>query len=448
MGAAVAELGSWKGVFDGLVERHHAEPTWMVTRREAAMSTFERLGVPTQRLEDWKYTSTRGLRKTNFMPGLALDGKIDRDFIDAGKWFGNDCDTVVIVDGHFKSELSSIEAGSVEVVSIREALLNNNAGLEANLARIANEERAFVALNTALFSDGVYVRVPRGQSASRPIHLLCVSTDQDGPTVNNLRNLLIVEEGASATIVESHIGAGSKETLTNACTEVRVADTGRLNLLRLHAEGAHSYGIHNLEVEIGRDATFTAHQVMLGTKLLRNEAWARLKGTGGNCVLGGIYPLTGKQHVDNFTHVEHIAPHCESRQLYKGLLHGRSRGVFQGKVFVHAEAQKTNAVQRNPNIVLSPGAVADTKPQLEIYADDVKCTHGATVGKLAENPTQLFYMRSRGLSLADARQLLLRAFAMEVTADLGSLIGVDKLTEKIEEMVVEKLASFDLEDEG
>ena len=453
MSAAHAQGGIWEAAFEAMAERRSGEPGWLAQRRREAFERFCALGLPTQGLEAWEYTSTKAIVDTGFSIDLGeggADDQVTAEAIAQVRFGGLDSLALVFVDGCFRADLSDERvSGAAYVGPLSGALAAEGEGLESTLGRIAEDaSRAFVALNTALFTEGALIRVPRNTTLDKPVHLIFVATESSQgarPVASTLRNLILVERGAEATVIESHAGPASGPHLRNVLTEVHVAEGARLRCARLQNEGPDAIAIHNLDAHIARDARLSAYQLALGGQLVRNEVWATLQGPGGECVLGGVYPLTARQHVDNFTHVDHAAPHCQSRQLYKGLLHGRSRGVFQGKVLVRQVAQKTNANQSNPNLLLSPGAVADTKPQLEIYADDVRCTHGATVGKLSENPDQLFYLRSRGMTLHDARQLLLRAFAFEVIAEIEGELGSGPVSERFEALLEAKIARFDIQ---
>jgi Fe-S cluster assembly protein SufD len=280
------------------------------------------------------------------------------------------------------------------------------------LGRLAPVDgRAFVALNTAFTRDGAFVRAERGVKFQTPIHLLFLSTDRGAPYVTHPRILVDVEEGAQLSIVESFVGL-SGVYLTNAVTEISVGDQATLDYTKVQRESHQAYHVAALQVRQGRNSVFRSHSIALGAAISRNDAGSVLAGEGAEATLNGLFEGTGHQIVDNHTTIDHVAPNTTSRELYKGILGGGSRGVFDGRIIVRPEAQKTNAMQASRNLLLSKEALVNTKPQLEILANDVKCKHGATVGQLDENV--LFYLRSRGIGLADARRLLIHAFASEV----------------------------------
>ncbi len=442
--------------FAALLPRLSGQPSWLADARAEGLSRFKALGWPTTRLEAWKYTSLRPVERGRFAHLGASPGALDAEALAQVRFEGLECFELVFVDGALREDLSSREAPEgLRACSLTRALAQGDDEALRPLTRIAAATdpgplaraplaRAPLELNTALFTDGALVVVAPGADVAVPVHLIFVSaggaTGQAGAV--HLRNLIKVGRGARLRVIESHVSLSGAPALINAATEIDVADNAELRHLRLQAEGAEATALHNLDARVGRDGRFSSHALLLGGALVRNEAWVTMAGPGGDCALGGLYPLTGRQHADLVTHVDHASPCCQSRQLYKGILHDRARGVFQGKVLVRQPAQKTNAQQRNPNLVLSPGAVANTKPQLEIYADDVRCTHGATVGQLEENADQLFYMRARGLSLEDARQLLIRAFALEVVAEIAEIFKLDPVTDKIEALIAARLVTM------
>src|SRR5208282_1469456 len=244
-----------------------------------------------------------------------------------------------------------------------------------------------------------------------PISLLFVSTAHDSPTVNHPRNLIVAEENSQATIVEDYVSLGEGEALCNTVTELVAGDHSVVSHYMIEREHSQAFNVSTLRIQQGRTADVASHSVLIGGALVRNNVHPVLAGEGGECLINGLFIGTGRQHLDNYMLVEHASPHCSSRQFYNGILDGHAHGVFHGRIIVHKDAQKTDAKQTNRNLLISDTAQIDTKPQLEIYADDVKCTHGATIGQIDEN--SLFYLRSRGIDEASARTLLLVAFASE-----------------------------------
>ena len=275
---------------------------------------------------------------------------------------------------------------------------------------------AFSALNTAFLEDGAYVHVARSTILEAPIHLLFVSTAHAEPIVTHPRNLIVAGENSQVTVIEEYIslGAGASQgsaALCNTATELVAADHSVVSHFMIEREDVQTFNVSTLRIQQGRAANVSSHSVLAGGGIVRNNVHPVLAGEGGECLINGLFVGSGRQHLDNYMLVEHASPHCASRQFYNGILAERAHGVFHGRIIVHKDAQKTDAKQTNRNLLLSDTAQIDTKPQLEIYADDVKCTHGATIGQIEESA--LFYLRSRGIDEASARRLLLVAFASE-----------------------------------
>jgi Fe-S cluster assembly protein SufD len=322
------------------------------------------------------------------------------------------------VDGRYSSRLSGVSsaaAGSrgVRIESLASAIKTDPGRLLPHLANYARyDDNAFTALSTAFMQDGALVSIPDGTVLKDPIHLLFVSTEAGVSAVSHPRNLFLLGRNSQASIVESHRSLASGVCFTNAVTEVLLGENAVLDHHHLQDERPGSYHIGATHVRQERNSNYTSHSVSLGGALVRNEIVAVLDGEGAECTLNGLYLATGKQHVDNHTVIDHAKPRCNSHELYKGILDGTARGVFNGKIVVRKDAQKTDAKQTNKNLVLSDGASIDTKPQLEIFANDVKCTHGATVGQLDDEA--IFYMRSRGIGEGKARDILIDGFAGDV----------------------------------
>jgi Fe-S cluster assembly protein SufD len=320
----------------------------------------------------------------------------------------------VFLDGQFAPDLSHVELPEgVTAASLRSAITDHAEAVERHLGRYLNIERdPFCALNTAFIDDGGYIRVPTKAVIERPIHLLFVATSGATPVMTHPRNLIVVEKEAQVTVVEDYISFGTEiPTLSNAVTELVVGENASVAHVLIEREHLQSYNISTLRIEQSRSANIASHSLLLGGALVRNNVHPVLAGEGGECLINGLFVGSGQQHLDNYMLVEHASPHCASRQFYNGILDGHAHGVFHGRIIVHKDAQKTDAKQTNRNLLLTDDAQIDTKPQLEIYADDVKCTHGATIGQIEENA--LFYLRSRGIAEIEARRLLLEAFAGE-----------------------------------
>ena len=415
-----------------------ASPAWLGRIRREAITRFAEQGFPTVRLEDWKYTNVAPIAATAFhladaapagLPAHAIERFVVRDPV---------AHRLVFVNGRYSATLSSVAPlpGGVRVASLAEALSTDTALLDRHLGRHAASEgtgHGFTALSTAFVHDGAFVHVPAGVRVTTPIHLLFVATAPAGPVLAQPRNLLVADRGGEATVVESYVGLADDTYLTNAVTEVVLGEGAILQHYKIEDESERAFHVGTTAVVQGRDSTFTSGSIAVGGALARNNLGVLLAAPGASCALTGLYVLHGRQHVDNHTFIDHAAPRCTSRQLYKGVLDGRARAVFNGRVTVRRDAQHTDAHQTNKNLLLSEGAEVDTKPQLEILADDVKCTHGAAVGQLGEDA--VFYLRSRGLGEEAARTLLTYGFMSEVI----NRITVEPIRAQLDSLLMARL---------
>jgi Fe-S cluster assembly protein SufD len=393
---------------------------WTQPLRKAAIARFAELGFPTTRLEEWKYTNVAPIARTPFQPARRAAPASATEALAAAAIPGLSCAQLVYVNGHFVPELSGLPAvpKGVEAGSLAQALVARRSALEAHLARYAGfEEQAFVALNTAFMQDGAYVFVPRGGVVDGPIHLVFIALPDGEAMVTHPRNLLVFGENARATVIESYVGLGHEAYLTNAVTECVVEENATVEHCRLEWESLGAFHVATVQVQQARHSNYLSHAIAAGGALTRHDINVVLDGEGGENTLNGLFMATDQQHIDNHTRIDHVRPHCTSRELYKGILDGKGRGVFNGKIVVHKDAQQTDAMQTNKNLLLSQDASIDTKPQLEIFNNDVKCSHGSTIGRLDEN--SLFYLRTRGIEEADARRLLTYAFASEMVNRIG-----------------------------
>lgn len=411
-------------------------PSWLRELRRGAAARFAEIGFPTPREEEWKYTDVTPIVQVGFKPAAEAVNGMGPARLE-GLWFENlPSHRLVFVNGHYSKKLSTPGAWpkGVTVMSLAEALRDQAHRLEPYLGCYVPEKiHGFAALNTALFTDGAYIHLGRGARLAKPIHLLYVSAGAADPLLFQPRNLVVAEEDSQAVLIENYVAVGEASYFTNALTEVVVGPHAMIEHYRLQEEGASAYHIGGLHVHLDRDGRFTAHGIDLGGRLVRNDLRSVLDAEGAECHLNGLYVIGGRQHVDNHTHIDHAKPRGTSREFYKGVLDGRSRAVFHGRVMVRPDAQHTDAQQVNNNLLLSRDAEADTKPQLEIYADDVKCSHGATVGQL--DPDALFYLRSRAVDEAAARDLLTYAFARDVL----SRIGLEPVRSQLEHNLATKL---------
>ncbi|HXW56157.1 MAG TPA: Fe-S cluster assembly protein SufD [Candidatus Cybelea sp.] len=384
---------------------------WLRALRENGFRRFCEVGFPTLRDEDWRFTNVSAIAETPFRIPRAGAQVSSRDL---DPWrIAHPAGELVFFNGRFVPELSSrnLPPGA-EAGSLAARLTTDSPSVEAHLGAYLSIERdAFSALNTAFAEDGAYVRIPRGTVVDRPIHLLFVSAGSGAPAMTNPRNLILAEEESQAAIIEDYISLDEDVAFCNTATEFVVGDNATVSHYMLERENRQAFNVSTLRIQQGRNANVASHSLLVGGALVRNNVHPVLAGEGGECLINGLFLGTDRQHLDNYMLVEHAKPHCGSRQFYNGILDGHAHGVFHGRIIVHKDAQKTDAKQTNRNLLLSDDAQIDTKPQLEIYADDVKCTHGATIGQIEEDA--LFYLRSRGLDEAAARKLLLLAFASE-----------------------------------
>jgi len=408
------------------------EPGWMRELRRSAMGTFERLDFPTMKDEDWHFTNIAPIAEKMF--GVARQGAPISDDLIARFAYGQEWHTIVFVNGRLQS--MDVDAKGIKVSSLAADIAKESDVVKRHVSRLATPESAsFTALNTALATDGVVLRVGADTKVEKPIHFLFVSDSNAENSAIQTRNLVFAEHHSECTIIESYVTVGGNSYFSNAVTEVFVAEGARLGHYKLQTESRNAFHVGTIQVHQAKASRYESFSFATGAKLSRTNIYTTLAGDAAEAILNGLYMVDGSQHVDHQTRIEHVAPNCPSHELYKGILDGRSHGVFNGKVYVHPEAQKTDGKQSNNNLLLSDSARVDTKPQLEIFADDVKCTHGATVGRLDE--TALFYMRSRGVGIAQARRLLTYAFA----ADVLEKIELEPLKEALEAQVLERFTS-------
>ncbi|MFB3920726.1 MAG: Fe-S cluster assembly protein SufD [Terriglobia bacterium] len=412
-----------------------AGPAWLNQVRKEAIERFADLGFPTTRLEAWKFTSVAPIAGMAFQPAPRAADASTAEGLKTLCHFDLDCSRLVFVNGHFSAEFSSL-AGlpkGIHVGSLAGALSNGAPQLEQHLARHADfQDHAFVALNTAFMEDGAFIEIANGLVFERPIYLLYVSTAAEGsePAVSFPRTLILAGRESQATFIEGHIGLDDAPSFralgrarvpqisrggvyfTNAVTEIVAGENAVVEYAKFQQEGHESFHIATVQVRQERASSVSTRNFTFGGALVREDLNIVLAGEGANAHLDGLYITLGRQHVDHHTTIDHAQPHCDSRELYKGVLEDRSSAVFNGRIIVRKDAQKTDSKQSNKNLLLSEEAVINTKPQLEIFADDVKCTHGATIGQVDQEA--IFYLRSRGIGRDEARNLLTYAFANEV----------------------------------
>lgn len=388
-------------------------PAWLTPIRADALARFRELGLPTGRDEAWRFTNISEIANTAFAPAPEAPPPISLSEVSRYTLSETGCTQLVFLDGRYIERLSNIPAPEMlRIVNLSRAFRTEREALETRLTRDAYWNDSFAALNTAFMADGAFIHVPDHVVIKDPIHLLYLSTSRTDPVASTPRNLILVEHGSQLSIVESYAGLSKGRSFTNAVTEIAIGEQCQVDHYKLQRESEGAFHIGSVRVRQGRDSRYRSYSLSFGGALVRNNVHVELKGEGADCELNGLYVTKGRQHVDNHTIIDHASPNCTSRELYKGILDDSSTGVFDGKVVVRKHAQKTSARQANKNLLLSRNAAVNTIPRLEILADDVRCTHGATIGQL--NDEELFYLRSRGVSQEAARKLLTYAFANEV----------------------------------
>ena len=412
-----------------------ALPRALASLRDDAFSCFDRLGFPTTRLEEWRFSNVAPIADTPFVAPTTTP-EFSRAELDALHLPKLDGPELVFVNGLFNPALSTADGlpSGMRARSLADVLASDPETVLPHLGRLARiENDAFAALNTAFLRDGAVIEISEGVVVEAPIHLLFLTTTGEAPVLSQPRALVLAAANSQVRVVESHAGTGETPYLNNTVTEVVVGDSAIVDHYVVVREAEAGFRIGGLRASVGRAGNFSSHAISLSGAILRHDARVVMNGEGGVCTLNGLYLGDGRQLVDNQTTIDHAQPHCDSHELYKGILSGRSRAVFNGKIIVRLDAQKTDAKQSNKALLLSEDAQVTTKPQLEIFANDVKCTHGATVGQL--DAESLFYLRSRALSKTQARQLLIHAFA----ADLLRHIKIDAVRRQLDTLLTERL---------
>lgn len=418
-----------------LLERIEKQKNTLQGEKHATLEKFLSLGFPTKKDEEYKYTHLKEVTEKDYNFSPKKTHNITKEQLNQLHLGEENFDWLVFVNGELHKELSKISIENAEFLSL-EYVQNHEQYqpmVKQYLDTIANKDLAFTQLNTALYSFGFFLHIPKNTVIEKPIHVFYLSQNQEENTCYNVRNLLIAEEGAKVEIIESHHNFDTTYTFTNAVTEIFVASNAKVDWHKLQNDNATSYLVDHTFAKQERDSLATVNTFSFGGKLVRNNLDFIHNGENINSFMNGITIIGGEQLVDHHTAVHHNQPNCESYQNYKGIFKDKAHGVFNGKVFVDKIAQKTNAYQQNNNVLLSEGATIDTKPQLEIFADDVKCSHGCTVGQLNEDA--LFYLRARGISKKEAQALLLYAFANDAMQN----IDIEPLKEKISRLLAEKL---------
>ena len=408
-------------------------PAWLDELIRSGIDRFAAVGFPKPKDEEWRFTNFAPVMNTKFEP--AVPAQLSPDDIARFGMRREAAAELVFVNGFFAPSLSKTPATlprGVRAQTLADALAAEGDHLRRHLGRHAGiEKNPFVALNTGFLRDGAYVFIPRGTTLRQPIHLMFVSTARGAgsPAAAHPRVLVVAEEGAEATVVESYVGADEGVYFTNAVTEIVAGAGSRVDHYKVQEESRRAYHVAAMQVTLERSAVFISHSATLGGKLTRNNLECVMGGERADATLNGLVILGGDQHADNHTTLDHASPHCPSHELYKHVLDGKSSAVFKGKILVRQPAQKTDSKQNSKSLLLSSDATMNSQPALEIYADDVKCTHGSTTGPVDED--MVFYLRTRGVSLEAARHLLTYAFAADVTRR----IKVDAVRERLESFI-------------
>ena len=403
------------------------------SERAEALSQFLAAGFPTKKDEEYKYTDLSEAVNKQYSLAPKQEFYITKEQLDQLHLGEEHFDFIVFVNGKVQKALSKISVENAEFLTLNNAFSSNKDLIEKYFNQIKPKNTAFTALNDALYSDGFFLFVPKNTVIEKPIHLFYISENQDENVFYTTRNLLIVEEGAKVEVIESHHNFDETYTFTNSVTEIFVGKNAKADWHKLQNDSQTTYLVDSTFAKQERDSLATVNTFAFGGKLVRNNLDFIHTGENINSFMNGITIIGNEQLVDHHTAVHHNEPNCESYQNYKGVFKDKAHGVFNGKVFVNKIAQKTNAYQQNNNILLSEGATIDTKPQLEIFADDVKCSHGCTVGQL--NDEALFYLRARGISKKEAQALLLYAFANDAMEN----IDIEPLKLKVAKLLAEKL---------
>lgn len=390
---------------------------WLEELRRDGAARFNAVGFPSSKEEEWRFTQINPITRTRFLParregagGLVADAVRDLSF-------GSEAAVeLVYINGRFEPRLSRLDKPprGVRVMSLTEAAETAQHLVSPHLGKYARAQaNPFIALNTGSLRDGAFVHAERTSALGRPLHLIFLSTTGHEPTVSHPRVLVIAEEAAQLTVVETYAGAGDGIYFTNAVTEIVAGQNARIDHCKLQQESLRAYHVATMQVELARGANFVSHSASVGSRITRNDLNVVMAGEHAEATLNGLVLIGGEQHVDNHTLLDHASPNCPSHELYKHVLDGRASGVFKGKILVRPDAQKTDSKQTSKTLLLSDEALMNSQPALEIYADDVKCTHGSTTGPVDEE--QVFYLRSRGIGLEAARHLLTYAFAADIT---------------------------------
>jgi Fe-S cluster assembly protein SufD len=432
------EKNTWRDTWAAFREEPgRGAPDWVAELRTRGWDRFEELGFPTLKHEDWRFTDVRPIAGGSFFLANRNGGAPAANLEGLG-FDGLDGSRLVFVDGRFDEDRSNIDhlPDGVRVANLAAALAETPELVKPHLGRLTEgEDEAFTALNTAFLDDGVFVHVPAGVELPGPVHALFVTTDDSEPSMTHPRTLFVVEDGARATLIEDYVAIGDGAGFTNPVTEVFVGKRATARHYLIERGSIASYSVSTLYVDQRTDSDFASHSALLGGALVRNNVFPTLNGERCMSVLNGMYVPRGTQLHDSRMRVRHARPNCKSRQYYRGVLGDEGKAMFTGRIIVDEDAQKTDAVQSNKNLLLSDDALVETKPQLEIYADDVKCTHGASIGQIDEQA--VFYCRARGIDEKTARRLLVFAFINEIL----DRMDLEPVRDRLSAIVAERLST-------
>jgi Fe-S cluster assembly protein SufD len=424
------QLAHYVSEYRRSIEQGPAQPRWLAQARESAIAQFERLGFPTTRIEQWRFTSVAPIAGRTFAlanNGASADAQQARPL-------SAPVAHAVCVNGRFSSQLSDLGGlpNGVQVLGLEQAIASHPTLVEPYLAKLSlTQTSAFTSLNAAFMRDGIVILVAPRTIVERPIELTFASISEGSGSVSHPRLLIVAGEGSQATVFERYVGKG--QAFTNAVGEVWLEADAVVDHYKLQEEPADSFHIASMFLHAARSGTFSSHSLTFGGGLVRNDVVATLDGEGIDCTLNGLYVGRDRQLIDNHTTIDHAMPHCGSHEVYKGILADSARAVFNGKIIVRPDAQKTDAKQTNKALLLSDEANINSKPELEIFANDVKCTHGAAIGQLDD--AAMFYLRSRGLGVRDARAMLVRAFA----GDILNRVKIAPVREYLEDILTARL---------
>ena len=417
------------------------ENNWFAEQRQSAFNIFQESGFPNTKNEDWKYTDVKPIARNVFSNITGNNIAISDNGLEANLFKNLECINLVFINGTYSEKHSNIKniSDKTMIKNMANALVNDENSLKKHMAQYARADSgSFEALNIAFIQDGAYINIPANTNIEKPINITYISTGNLNKFATHPRNLILLGENSNATVIENYVGNGDINYFTNSVTEIVLLQGSTLKHYKIQQESSDAFHIANLNTSQSKDSHFESHSISVGGALVRNNINASLDEEGAEIIMNGLYITENTQHVDNHTRVDHLKPHTHSRQNYRGVLNGKSRGVFNGKVVVHPQAQKIEAYQNNANLLLSNDSEIDTKPELEIYADDVKCTHGATVGQLDDN--MLFYLRSRAVDEQTAKNLLTYAFADEVINNISS----KPIKNKLEHLIISRLPNSSL----